>query len=85
MDASDHDLLIRIDTNLVAFNKSFQEHLINDIKEFANIELKLMAAHRRLDGFVNIANRVLGGFMLVTIAGSIAGVFVAFKNLGWFR
>jgi len=36
--SSDHDLLIRIDANLITFMKAFLDHEANDVKTFAKHE-----------------------------------------------
>ena len=72
---NDHDLLIRIDTNLVAFNKAFREHTDQDAKEFGKIDLKLNAAHNRIDSFVRVRDMVISSVAVVSL---IVGLWATF-------
>lgn len=84
MNESDHDLLIRIDTNLVAFNKVFLEHTNQDAKEFGKIDLKITSAHKRIDSLIRVRDMVSGAIALVGFLSLILGiVFTAHRMNLW--
>ena len=83
MNETDHDLLIRIDINLVAFNTSFQEHIIQDAKQFGLLDIKVSAAHTRLDAIAKSFAMIAGAGSLIGIVGLIIGIVVGIHTLGW--
>ena len=82
MTESDHDLLIRIDTNHIAFNRVFQEHIIQDAKEFANIDLKVSAAHRRIDSISKVFSMMAGVGSFLGIVSLIVGIMIGLRQVG---
>ena len=83
MNESDHDLLIRIDANLIAFNKQFQEHVIQDAREFAKLETSLGAAHRRMDYIGRVFTMCSGVGSFLALIGLITGILLSVRKMGW--
>lgn len=81
MNESDHDLLIRIDTNLVAFNKSFLEHVTQDAKEFGKIDLKITAAHKRIDSLIRVRDMVSGATALIGFMSLVLGILFTARRM----
>ncbi len=72
MEKSDHDLLIELKTTAELVYKEqsrmMTDHMENDAKSFNSLELKVNAAHKRMDTLVDkiddmtsLKDKVLGG------------------------
>lgn len=78
----DHDLLIRIDANLVAFNKAFLSHCEADAKEFAILEKSVQAVHRRVDNFTKIVNMGSGIIAFLGVVSMVSGILFTLHKTG---
>ena len=75
-DKSDHDLLIELNTKTEIWHKEVRGFIENHVKEdviaLDRLERIVSAAHKRLDGFGSMKDKILGGSAVVMFILSIA-------------
>ena len=73
---SDHDLLIELSTKMEIWHKSitdvFANHTKEDAVSFDKLERTVTAAHKRLDTFGSLKDRILGGTAVISFLFGIA-------------
>lgn len=77
----DHELLIRIDERLFAFQKTHEDslkrfnethlqHVKDDAMEFSVLKQSNAALHKRIDGFKRFQWMIAGGITLITVVAA---------------